>query len=205
MDYNANINWVVTGQLYKRDGCECLNVLSSFFVKHERKLRELMADWHRYYRPKMAKNKEVTYFYDSTAKFKGYAIAGQQDFKDVVIQELTRFGWTVRAVDMHHPYEHEAKHKYINECLAGVSYPGIRINLDNNEALCVALTNAEVSIGYKGFRKCKSGEKLSENADDAVRLEFRTDGTDAFDTLVLGVKFHLTNLSGMCAPLPSRR
>ena len=58
---------------------------------------------------------------------------------------------------------------------------------------------------YKGFLKCKSGEKLSENADDAVRLEFRTDGTDAFDTLVLGVKFHLTNLSGMCAPLPSRR
>ena len=202
MDYNANINWVVTGQLYRRDNQECLNVLSSMFVKNERKLRELMGDWHHYYKPKMKRNRDVTYFYDSTAKFRGYAIEGMEDFKDVVINTLTAFGWNVRAVDMGAPMAHEMKYKDINESLAGCSYPAIRINRENNEALIVALQTAEVSIGYKGFRKNKSGEKLSEDADDAVRLEYRTDGTDAFDSLFIGVKYHLNNLSAFCMPLP---
>lgn len=201
MDYNANINWVVTGQLYRRDNQECLNVLSSFFVKHERKLRELMADWHHYYKPKMQKCREVTYFYDSTAKFRGYAVEGMEDFKDVVINELTRYGWSVRAIDMGAPMAHEMKYKDINESLAGVVYPAIRFNRENNEALIIAMQTAEVNIGYKGFRKAKGGEKLSEDADDAVRLEYRTDGTDAFDSLYIGCRYHLTNLSGMCFPL----
>ncbi len=201
MDYNANINWVVTGQLYKRDNQECLNVLSSMYVKHERKLRELVADWHHYYRPKMLKNRDVTYFYDSTAKFKGYAIEGMEDFKDVVIGELTRYGWNVRPVDMRSPVPHEQKYKEINESLAGAVYPAIRINRENNEALIIAMQTAEVQVGYKGFRKWKGGEKLSEDADDAVRLEYRTDGTDAFDSLYIGCRYHLTNLAGMCLPL----
>lgn len=201
MDYNANINWVVTGQLYRRDNQECLNVLSSMYVKNERKLRELMGDWNHYYKPKMSKNREVVYFYDSTAKFRGYAIEGMEDFKDVVINELTRYGWAVRPIDMGTPMAHEMKYKDINEALAGVAYPAIRINRENNEALIIAMQNAEVSIGYKGFRKNKAGEKLSEDADDAVRLEYRTDGTDAFDSLFLGCKYHLTNMSGMCLPM----
>lgn len=201
MDYNANINWVVTGQLYRRDNQECLNVLSSMFVKNERKLKELMADWHHYYKPKMKYSREVVYFYDSTAKFRGYAIEGMEDFKDVVINELIRYGWNVRAVDMGVPMAHEMKYKDINESLAGLAYPAIRFNRDNNEALIVAMQTAEVSIGYKGFRKNKSGEKLSEDADDSVRLEYRTDGTDAFDSLYNGVRYHLTAMSGMCLPL----
>ncbi len=201
MDYNANINWVVTGQLYRRDNQECLNVLSSMFVKNERKLKELMADWHHYYKPKMKHSREVVYFYDSTAKFRGYAVEGMEDFKDVVINELIRYGWNVRAVDMGSPMAHEMKYKDINESLAGLAYPAIRFNRDNNEALIVAMQTAEVSIGYKGFRKNKSGEKLSEDADDAVRLEYRTDGTDAFDSLYNGVRYHLTAMSGMCLPL----
>ena len=38
--------------------------------------------------------------------------------------------------------------------------------------------------GRNGFHKDKSGEKLAETEDD--RLELRTDGTDAFDTLYIG-------------------
>lgn len=200
MDYNANINWVVTGQMYRRDHCEALNVLSSMFVKNERKLRELMSDWHHYYKPHQQKNREVVYFYDSTAKFRGYAVEGMEDFKDVVIRELTKYGWNVKGVDMGRPVEHEMKYKDINEALAGISYPAIRINRDNNEALILAMQTAGVSIGYKGFRKDKSGEKLSEDADDAVRLEYRTDGTDAFDSLFMGVKYWRNNMVGMCFP-----
>lgn len=202
MDYNANINWVVTGQLYRRDNQECLNVISSMYVKHERKIRELMADWHHYYKPKQARCRDVVYFYDTTAKIDtGRAVlANRVDVWETVVEELTRYGWNVRPIFMGVPMAHEMKYKEINEALAGAAYPAIRINRENNDALIIALQTAEVSIGYKGFRKNKSGEKLSEDADDAVRLEYRTDGTDAFDSLYIGVRHHLTNLAGMCFP-----
>ena len=207
MDTNANINWFVTGQMYRRDGVEALNVLSSMFVKNERKLKELCYDWNRYYAPHRRHCRTVYFYYDATAKFRGYAIEGMQDFKDVVIDELRRYGWDVVGIDMGAPMAHEMKYKDINEALAGVSYPAIRINRLNNESLIIALQTAEVQIGYKGFRKDKSGEKLSEDAqkDDVVRLELRTDGTDAFDNLFIGVKYHRNRLLGMCMPGVSRR
>ena len=203
MDYNANINWIVTGQLYRRDGVEALNVLSSLYVKNEKMLKDLCEDWCKYYEPKRKKNTDVTFFYDSTAKFGAYAVT-TEDFKDVVIGVLSRNGWSVNAVDMGVPMAHELKYNEINEALAGLTYPAIRINRENNEALIVAMQTAEVSIGYKGFRKQKSGEKLSEDAENAVRLEYRTDGTDAFDVLFLGCKHHLNPLDGICLPMGKR-
>lgn len=190
-DYNANINWVVTGQLRHDPQCnrEALMVLSSMYVKYERKLRELCRDWCRYYEPHRRMCKTVTYFYDSTAKFRAYAVEGQQDFKDIVIEELTRAGCEVNPVDMGRPADHVGKYKDINESLAGVSWPFVRINRENNEALIIALENTEVKTGYRGFEKQKGGEKLTETDSDP--LELRTDGTDAFDVLLLGVKYYL--------------
>ncbi|MCQ2206442.1 MAG: hypothetical protein MJZ43_06680 [Bacteroidaceae bacterium] len=45
MDYNANINWIVAGQPSGRR----LNVLKSFYVKFERKIPALVADFCSYY------------------------------------------------------------------------------------------------------------------------------------------------------------
>lgn len=206
-DYNANINWVVTGQVfwsekYKRDA---LHVLSSMFTKNERKLRELVQDWCRYYAPQRSKNNRVIYYYDSTAKHKGYAISGQQDFKDVVIEELRKAGWDVNPIDMKRPANHELKHKDINEALAGITYPFIQINKDNNEALILAMENTEVEVGRDGFRKNKAMEKLKETDDSSSWLEFRTDGTDAFDVLFMGVKYFQNRMDGICLPMRGRR
>ena len=202
-DYNANINWVCTAQIYPRDGVESMNLLSSMYVKNERKLHALMEDWHHYYAPHKKHNRQVYVFYDTTAKFRDYATENAEDFKDAIIGDLINYGWDVIPVDMGAPMAHEMKYKIINEALAGTTYPAIRINRENNEALCVALDLAEVEIGYRGFRKSKRGEKLSEDADNAVRMEYRTDGTDAFDQLYLGIKFHRNRMGGMC--LPTRR
>ena len=57
-------------------------------------------------------------------------------------------------------------------------------NKDNNYALLIAIQQADVYIGSKGFQKHKGGEKLAETETDL--LELRTDATDAFDTLLLG-------------------
>lgn len=199
-DFNANINWVVTGQVYRSEkvGRDALHIISSMYVKNDRKLRELCQDWCRYYAPHKAKNRRVTLFYDHTAKHRGYAISGAQDFKDVIIEELTRAGWDVNAVYVGQAPAHELKHKDINESLAGIGYPFIQFNTENNEALIVAMENTAVSIGYDGFKKDKSKEKYVETEVDP--LELRTDGTDAFDNLFWGIKYHQFSMDGMCLP-----
>jgi hypothetical protein len=42
-----------------------------------------------------------------------------------------------------------------------------------------------ISLGRNGWGKDKAGEKLKETEEDT--LEHRTDGTDAFDTLFIGM------------------
>lgn len=185
LDYNANINWICTGKIGETEfGAECLYTLSSMFVKNERKLEALVRDWCAYYAPHRKKNRRVTYFYDATAKFRAYASEMQKDFKDIVIEVLEKNGWEVNPVDMGTPMEHEAKFKDINEGLSEHGRLCVRFNEENNQDLIVALEHAEVEVGYRGFRKCKKGEKLKETETDP--LELRTDGTDAWDVLYLG-------------------
>lgn len=188
LDYNANINTLVVGQMYERDGMECLNVIKSFYVKNERKLRELIADFSDYYAPKRAINRDVTYFYDATAKQGASYASSDERFYMTAIAELEKRGWDVTAIDMGAPEKHEVKHKIINDGLAHLSYPAIRINQPNNPDLIIAMQLCEVQISYRGFHKNKSQEKKPES-EDTLPLENRTDFTDAFDTLYLGCKF----------------
>lgn len=198
-DYNANINTLVVGQVYQRDGLEAVNVIKSFYVKNERKLRELVDDFSHYYAPKRAVNRDVVYFYDATAKQgASYALTDER-FYQAVIKELERNGWNVTAIDMGVPERHEVKHRIINNGLAGIEYPAIRINQPNNPDLIIALQLCEVSIGYQGFRKDKSQEKKAETEDN-LPLQQRTDFTDAFDSLYLGCKFWRGNIGWFVLP-----
>lgn len=198
-DYNANINTLVVGQVYQRDGLEAVNVIKSFYVKNERKLRELVDDFSHYYAPKRAVNRDVVYFYDATAKQgASYALTDER-FYQAVIKELEHNGWNVTAIDMGVPEKHEVKHRIINNGLAGIEYPAIRINQPNNPDLIIALQLCEVSIGYQGFRKDKSQEKKAETEDN-LPLQQRTDFTDAFDSLYLGCKFWRGNIGWFVLP-----
>lgn len=201
-DYNDKMNVMVTGQVYKRDGVECLNVLGSMYVQYERKLHALLEDWNRYYGPHKNHNRTVYYYYDSTAKFRGYAIEGNLDFKDTIIGLLKKYQWDVVGVDMGHPMYHTEKWKIINEALGGFSSPGIRINRINNEVLILAMEQAEIKISYTGttktIKKDKSKEKQAETEDNPV--ETRTDITDAFDSLFIGVKLFRFRTSLLMTP-----
>ncbi len=198
-DYNANINTLVVGQVYQRDGFEAVNVIKSFYVKNERKLRELVDDFSHYYAPKRAINRDVVYFYDATAKQgASYALTDER-FYQAVIKELERNGWNVTAIDMGVPEKHEVKHRIINNALAGIEYPAIRINQTQNPDLIIAMQLCEVSIGYQGFRKDKSQEKKAETEDN-LPLQQRTDFTDAFDSLYLGCKFWRGNIGWFVLP-----
>ena len=176
-DYNANINWLVAGQ---KDG-SLLRVVKSFYVKYNRKLRELVDDFCDYYRAHLTK--EVIFYYDTTALGSNYAVS-KDDFKSVIIEQFRKHGWKVTGKFIGKPLPHNQKYNIINDCFRGAKHLMPVFNKENNEALLTAITLAEVDISPLGFHKQKGGEKLAESDDDP--LEFRTDGTDAFDTLLLG-------------------
>ncbi len=180
-DYNANINWVVTGQPYREE----MRTLSSFYTKHNKKLRALLAMWHEYYRAHPTR--EVVVYYDSTAIASAYADEFAESFIDIIYNELTTLSWTVHLLYVGQQMAHNLKHQYIDDAMTGRKYRFPRFNKENNEHLLPALEMAGVKQGRNGFEKDKSGEKLAESDDDL--LEYRTDGTDAWDTLFIGMNF----------------
>ena len=185
MDYNANINWLVVGQ----PSGKRLNIVKSFYVKFERKLPELVADFCAYYATHQ--NKTVVFYYDSTALGGNYAV-NDQDFRWVIMHEFERHGWRVEDVYLGNPMRHDEKYLLINQGFAGKQRLMPFFNRQNNDDLILAIQAAGVSRGRLGFRKDKAGEKLAETEED--RLEHRTDGTDAFDTLYIGCeKFPYTD------------
>ena len=173
-DFNANINWLVAGQVI--DGRN-LRVIKSFFVKYERKLVELVGDFCKYYRNH--KRKEVVFYYDSTALGSNYAV-NDEDFRWVIIEAFSTQGWEVRDVYIGKPMHHMEKQLLINRMFQGKANRHLRINRENNEDLIISIQTAGVYNGGKD----KRGEKLAETEED--RLESRTDGSDAFDTLAIG-------------------
>ena len=199
LDYNNLINWVVIGQLYKRNGVDTLNVVNSMFVKNGQMIQDLIRDFDRYYAPHKKHNRKLNYYFSHTAKFKLHGIA-MLDIKDTVIQELKKYGWEVNPIDEGQAPKHEQKYQSINEAFGGMSPMHIAFNRENNEALIGAIENCDVQIGYNGFRKDKSGEKMSVDAEDATPEELRTDGTDAFDELFWGVRHFRNNLGFLMMP-----
>lgn len=178
LDYNANINWLVAGQ---PDGVK-MKVLKSFYVKYENKLRELVKDFCKYY--KHHKAREVIYYYDNTALGTNYAV-GDDDFASTICEEFIKNKWKVTRVHIGNPMKHVDKHRMMHQSLTGIKYLYPVFNKSNNEALLLAMEHTGVKIGSFGFGKDKSGEKLAETEEDL--LEHRTDGTDAFDTLWIGM------------------
>ena len=156
-----------------------LRILKSFFVKYERKLVELVADFCKYYRNH--KHKEVIFYYDSTALSSNYAV-NDEDFRWVIINAFKKQGWLVRDTNTYigKPMHHADKQLLINRMLAGRARLHILFNRENNEDLLISIQTAGVYNGNKD----KRGEKLAETEED--KLESRTDGSDAFDTLAIG-------------------
>lgn len=175
-DANANINWCVVGQVGD-DGC--LRVVKSFYTKYERKIPELMDDFCKYY--VYYAFKQVVFYYDSTFISNNYALHNN-DFHDAIVSALRRNGWYVNDVYVGRQMEHVKKQALINRMLTGRARHRVLINKDNNRDLLLSIQTAGVYMG----KKDKRGEKLAETEED--KLENRTDGSDAFDTLCIGVE-----------------
>ena len=175
-DANANINWLVCGQVGK-DGK--LRVLKSFFVKYERKIPELLDDFNDYYR--YHRRRQVVFYYDATFVGNSYGTHSEAFYR-MIITGLRRKGWNVKSKYIGKPMNHILKNDLINRMFRGRAHHLVLINRDNDPDLLISSTSA----GVKNGQKDKSGEKLAETEED--KLESRTDGSDAFDTLCIGVE-----------------
>ena len=172
-DYNANINWLVAGQPNNNK----LRILKSFYVKYERKLNELIDDFCLYYRHQ--RHKEVVFYYDATALGSNYAV-NDEDFHYVIRKAFIARGWRVTDKYIGAPLQHIEKWLLINRMFAGKAKLMPMFNVQNNEDLLISVQTAGVYNGGKD----KRGEKLAETEED--QLQYRTDGSDAFDTLCIG-------------------
>ena len=175
-DANTDINWLVVGQVGS-DGK--LYVLKSFYVKYDT-IDAVVALFNAYY--KHHKNRQVYFVFDSTFKGQGYGANQNEDFYILITNLLLSAGWVVEQVYIGNPMHHVDKYHLINRMFVGKAAHQVFINQDNNADLLLSITTDAIY----NENKDKRGEKLAETEED--KLEARTDGSDAFDTLCIGVE-----------------
>ena len=175
-DANTMINWMVVGQV-GIDGK--LYVLKSFYVKYQT-LDAVVALFNNYY--SWHKQRQVYFIFDSTFKGQGYGANQNEDFYILITNLLESAGWVVEQVFIGNPMHHVDKYHLVNRMLVGKASHQVFINRDNNSDLLLSITTAAIYNEHKD----KRGEKLAETEED--KLEARTDGSDAFDTLCIGVE-----------------
>lgn len=175
-DANTMINWLVVGQVGV-DGK--LYILKSFYVKYQT-LDALIPLLDRYYR--YHKNRQIYFVFDSTFKGQGYGANTNEDFYVLITGMLQASGWVVEQIYIGNPVHHVDKYHLINRMFIGKAMHQVFINRDNNPDLLISIQTAAIY----NEKKDKRGEKLAETEED--KLEARTDGSDAFDTLCIGVE-----------------
>lgn len=195
-DYNAHINCLVIGQTDSRSNTSVLRILNSMTNVKNTRIEGLCKMFCKYYEPHRLTCRDVIFYYDDTAK-QGAAYASERHeetrFYNIVKKVLRSHGWNVIEVAMGRPMSHNKKYEFLNGCFAGTQRPFLRINKENNEYLIASMENARVKEGRNGFEKDKSQEKnrVSKEVDDIeAELSTRTDLSDAFDTLVIGVRYY---------------
>lgn len=179
-DFNSNINCLVVAQTDTNDPtAPTIRILRSFHVKYQRKLPELIADFAHYYQHHP--NRDILFYYDSTALGSNYAV-NTDDFRQVILRELQRHHFNPRPIPIGRPLPHHEKHLLINRMLAAQARHRVLINQSANPHLLAAIQQAGVYNGHKDKRL----EKTPETTESP--LETRTDYTDAFDTLLIGLE-----------------
>ena len=195
IDAGARTNFLIVGQTRKPS----IMVMKEFWVQAPVRLMGLVKQFSEYYAPYLRRNRgkkggaQVIFYYTPTVKQGGataYAVEGDSEdsrFDRVVMRELESYGWT--PVDGEFPvWRHERKYQLLNDLFAFTQSPAIYINREANrcENLIAALNNCAVLSG--SFKKDKHLEKYASEEGVAGSVLQRTDITDAFDDLVIGIK-----------------
>lgn len=186
LDYNSAISSCSIGQRVGNN----LNTLNWMFVKTPKKLEELMNELANYYAS--LSNRDIIYYFDHTAVVT--SAASNETFKDIVVKVLRMRGFNVIEKYIGQAPAHSLKHTIIDKALKGdpsLLFP--QFNKHNCEILFSAMEQTRVKQGKSGFEKDKSDEKKPDTPDSPD--EYKTHGTDSWDTLFWGMLYYPVNTS----------
>lgn len=198
IDAGHDMSCMVVGQTVNYQGKPSLLVMKEFFVQGEVRLRGLVREFTNYYRPYLRRRNsaaggagEVIFYYTQTIKQGGataYAVEGSEDsrFDNVMVLELESYGWKVTRGEFS-VWRHERKWQLLCDIFSFQTSPSVYICKESGRCqyLLTAINNAGV---LNNFKKDKSLEKYKSADGVAGDPRTRTDITDAFDDLVIGVK-----------------
>ena len=197
IDAGATTNFLIVAQTRMYQGKPAIMILKEFWVQAPVRLMGLVKQFTQYYRPYLRRNHNknggagVIFYYTPTVKQGGataYAVENSEDsrFDRVVIRELESYGWTV--TDAEFPvWRHERKYQLINDMLSFTASPSIFINREGRcDNLMESLETTAVLPG--SFKKDKHLEKYGSEEGIAGPRASRSDISDAFDDLVIGIK-----------------
>ena len=198
IDAGHDMSCMVVGQTCNYQGKPSVLVMKEFFVQGEVRLRGLARMFTEYYRPHLRRVHgsgrgagEVIFYYTQTVKQGGataYAVEGSEEsrFDNVVVRELESYGWKVTRGEFS-VWRHERKWQLFCDIFSFQSTPNVYICKESGRCqyLLTAINNAGV---LNNFRKDKSLEKYKSADGIAGDPRTRTDITDAFDDLIIGIK-----------------
>lgn len=180
-DYNAAINNLVVGQKYGNR----MRTVKHFWLKTPDKLKELVQGFCSYYSSRI--NRDIIFYFDSTAIAR--SASSDYTFADEVQNILIANSFNVTPIYIGQPVSHQSKHQQIDNALKrdpAFLFP--QFNEDHCSDLIIAIQQTGVKIGPNGFQKDKSLEKKPD--DDESPDQHKTHGTDAWDTLFIGMNHH---------------
>ncbi len=178
-DTNINVNWIVVGQPnYNK---RILRTVKSFYRKHPAMLVEVCNAFCDYYKPRS--NKDVVFYFDQTF-LQGRSATNPEAFHETITRVLTANGYNVMPVYIGMAMDHPEKHKEIDQALKGMKNLFPMFNKPNNEELITGMEQTTTIVKPNGWCKDKSNEKKPDSDEDPV--EYRTDGSDTWDTLFIG-------------------
>ena len=200
IDAGHQMNCMVVGQTTMYRGQPAVLVMKEFFVQGETRLRGLVRMFTEYYRPHLRRRRgnsygggagEVIYYYNQTSKQGGatpYAAESSEDlrFDNIVVRELESYGWKVSRGEFS-VWRHERKFQLFSDIFSFNATPHVYISRESGRCqyLLVAITQAGV---LPGFKKDKTREKLKSEDGIGGDPRTRTDITDAFDDLIIGIR-----------------
>lgn len=203
IDAGSRTNFLLVAQCRTYQGKPSVMLLKEFWVQAPIRLMGLVKQFADYYAPYLRRNRgkqggaQVIFYYTPTVKQGGatpYAVEDSEDsrFDKVVIRELEGYGFSVCAAEFP-VWKHERKYQLINDLFAFTQTPSVFICSDpeRTDNLQAALANCAVVPGT--FRKDKHLEKYQSESGLAGNVLHRTDITDAFDDLIIGIKVGAEN------------
>jgi hypothetical protein len=179
-DHGSSYNGFTIGQY---DG-SVLKFINNMWVLNPETTKNLVKNFHDYYKPLQKHGTEIIFYYDHTHKGE----SGKADnitFVDEVVDTLRELGWTVRVIYLGHTPSPNDRFNLWANCLSGkAGFPRIKMNAQKTDTLRQSMRDTMAIPGTKPntIRKDKKPER-----DKSISQELTTHGGDATDILLWGV------------------